>query len=98
MTRQDPAARPRARSLAPVWGVTLLLLAIVLAWRLADVLLLLFAAVLIALILRLMARPLERRWSLRAALTAVVITLGLAFVLGFWLVGASAIDELQTLR
>jgi len=98
MTRQDEAARPRARHVVPVWGVTLLLLALVLAWKLADVLLLVFAAVLLALILRLMARPLERRWSPRVALTAVVLALGVALVLGFWLVGANAIDELQTLR
>jgi predicted PurR-regulated permease PerM len=101
--RDDPSRLPPARrSLAGadlwVWTGGLLLLA--LAWRLASVLLLLFAAALVALALRCLCAPLERRlgWPRRPALAAVV--LGLAVVLSgsFWLLGAGAADELQALR
>jgi predicted PurR-regulated permease PerM len=98
MPHEDKAAPTPHRPLTPAWGVTWLLLALALSWVLADVLLLVFAAVLLALILRLLARPLERRWPARAALASVVVGAALALVLGFWLAGASAVEELQTLR
>jgi predicted PurR-regulated permease PerM len=96
--RLPPARRPLAG--ADLWAWTGGLLLLALAWRLASVLLLLFAAALVALALRCLCTPLEHRlgWPRRAALAAVV--LGLAVVLSgsFWLLGAGAADELQALR
>lgn len=82
------------------FGPWLLALAgIALAWVLADVLMLVFAALLFALVLRALAGPLEARGlSPRLALPLVLAALAAALVGSFWLVGAGATEQLQALR
>lgn len=81
-------------------GLWLLVLAgAALAWVLADVLMLVFAALLFALVLRALAGPLEAR-GLSARLSLPLVLLALVAVLAgsFWLVGAGAAEQLQALR
>lgn len=82
------------------FGPWLLALAgIALAWVLADVLMLVFAALLFALVLRALAGPLEARGlSPRLALPLVLAALAAVLVGSFWLVGAGATEQLQALR
>lgn len=70
-----------------------------LAWLLADVLLLAFAGLLVALALQQAGAPLRRRggWPPRRALLVVVLALTLALGLGSWLSGAAALSQLQAL-
>lgn len=88
---------PPGRTLWALAGAAVLL---ALAWRMADVLLLLFGAVLLCLVLRRLARPLHRRLHLppRIALVAVVLLLLLVTIGGSWLAGAAAGEQLQVLR
>lgn len=91
-----PAAAPPRSTLWALAGTALLL---ALAWRMADVLLLLFGAVLLCLVLRRLARPLHRLGlPPRVALAVVVLLLLLVAVGGSWLAGAAAGEQLQVLR
>lgn len=75
-------------------------LLILLAWRLSDLLLLLFGAVIVAVALGAMAAPLER-WlhlSERSAVgIAVALTL-IAIAVGSWLVGDRLVEQTNDLR
>lgn len=98
-----PAATPRSVRLAErreLWALAGAALLLALAWRMADVLLLVFGAVLLCLVLRRLARPLQRRLggSPKLALAAVVLALLLLAVGGTWLAGAAAGEQLQELR
>jgi predicted PurR-regulated permease PerM len=95
---QAPAARSRLLVLA-----ALLIAVGLLAWRLSDVLVLMFGAVIVAVALQAFAAPLQRHLRLThqlAVAAAVVLTLA-ALVLGSWLIGdllvAQSADLLQRL-
>ncbi|MBK1711325.1 AI-2E family transporter [Rubrivivax gelatinosus] len=78
----------------------LLLLALALAWVLVDVLMLVFAALLFALILRAMALPLERRAGLSPRLSLPLVLVALVLVVGgaIGVAGAGAVEQMQALR
>ncbi|MBZ8142936.1 AI-2E family transporter [Rubrivivax gelatinosus] len=78
----------------------LVLLALTLAWVLVDVLMLVFAALLFALILRAMALPLERRAGLSPRLSLPLVLVVLVLVVGgaIGLAGAGAVEQMQALR
>lgn len=97
-TATTPGREGAAASSPWVW-LGLVLLAVV-AWRLFDVLLLVFGASLLALALARLSAPLHRRWGLpaRGALAIVILGALLVFVGAFWLAGASAAEQLQVLR
>jgi predicted PurR-regulated permease PerM len=82
------------------WAALITLLLLWLAWQLADVLLLVFAGALLALLLRRLCLPLEQRlgWSPRAALPAVVAMMAVLLVSGSWLAGSRAAEQLRMLR
>jgi predicted PurR-regulated permease PerM len=95
---QPPPPVPQASTARAVWGVAGLAFALALAWWLADVLLLAFAAVLLALLLSRLADALPSRLSHRVALAVVVLGLLALLALGIGLMGASIADELAQLR
>jgi predicted PurR-regulated permease PerM len=71
----------------------------VLAWQLADVLMLVFGGVVLASALRALSDPLDRHTALsgRASLAVVVVLLLAAFVAAFWLVGEQVAAQLREL-
>ena len=73
---------------------------VLLTWKLADVLLLLFGAVIVAVALRAVAQPLQEhlRLSARLAVAAAVIAALVAIMLGSWLVGDRLIERTDDLR
>lgn len=73
---------------------------VLLGWKLADVLLLLFGAIIVAVALRSLAAPLEMhlRLSPRLAVAAAVIAALVAIVVGSWLVGDRLIEQTEDLR
>jgi predicted PurR-regulated permease PerM len=88
---------PRIRTLA--LAAVLIVLAL-LAWRLSDVLILMFGGVIVAVALQALAAPLQRHLRLKrelAVAAAVVLTL-LAVVLGSWLVGDRLVAQTEDLR
>jgi predicted PurR-regulated permease PerM len=91
---------PRPLAARDLWLLLGTLVLGALTWVLADVLLLVFGAVLLALVLLAMARPLHRRLGLppRAALVLVLVLLGVVLAGGATFTGAAAADELQALR
>lgn len=99
-TTQPP--RRRSAGLQP-WALAAAALALLLAWRLASVLLLAFAGLLVALAL-LQASALLRRHGLgrqpspRGALLVVVLVLLLLLAGGSWLAGNGIAEQLQSLR
>lgn len=111
---QQDESRTRAASVEPTTpakrtssGLTRALIQIIvlsalvlLAWKLADLLLLLFGAVIVAVALRALAAPLERhlRLSPRLAVAVAVIAALVAIVLGSWLVGDRLVEQTEDLR
>lgn len=98
----DPAAPSwlrldRPLRAADIWALVGTLLLIALAWRLADVLLLAFAGLLIALLLVALAEPLRRWLPQRAALALVVIGLSVLLGIGAWLAGERLADQAAAL-
>lgn len=83
-----------------LWLLAAVALGLAVAWRLANVLLLCFAGVLLSLALLQLSGPLQRRLGLgpRWALGVVVVGLAVALLGGSWLVGSSAVEQLQLLR
>jgi predicted PurR-regulated permease PerM len=71
----------------------------VLAWQLAEVLMLIFGGVVLASVLRALSDPLQLRTPLsaRAALALVVVVLLAALVAAFWLVGEQLAVQLSQL-
>jgi predicted PurR-regulated permease PerM len=102
---QDPPVPTRMAALRPglrivdLWLLLALLLLLWVAWQLLSVLMLFFAGVLFALVLRGAMRPLQQRlrWPANGALLAVVLVGGLLLGAGSWLMGAAASEQLQTL-
>ena len=74
--------------------------AAVLLFKLADVVLLVFGGVLLALVLRLMAEPLIRRWRLSPSWALLIVIVGAAALLvaASWLIGANVAEQIQALR
>jgi predicted PurR-regulated permease PerM len=94
---KPPRAAPSTRILA--LGALLIVLGL-LAWRLSDVLVLMFGAVIVAVALQAFAAPLERFLSLKhhlAVAAAVVLTL-VAVSLGSWLAGDHLLAQTEDLR
>ena len=101
MTRESPPLlRDRPLRAADLWALAGTALLLALAWRLASVLLLGFAGVLLALVLHRLAEPLHRRLGVapRLALAIVVIGLVVLSVLGLWLAGSGIAEQVQALR
>lgn len=101
-----PSQRPRPDHAKRIAGSSTLLLAValgllmLLAWRLSDVLLLLFGAVIVAVVLGAMARPVKR-WlglSQRAAVAVVVALMLVVAAAGSWLVGDRVVEQTNDLR
>jgi predicted PurR-regulated permease PerM len=84
----------RAALVAALAVLTLLI------WRLADVLLLAFGAVLVAILLNALAEPLVRRTRLGRAPSLVLAVIGLTGAIGLtlWLFGSEAAVQLTALR
>ena len=73
---------------------------VLLAWRLSDVLLLLFGAAIVAVALRATAAPLERHLHLhpRLAISLAVIIVMIVLALGTWLIGDRLVMQSDDLR
>lgn len=73
---------------------------VLLAWRLSDVLLLLFGAVIVAVALRACSTPLERHLKLRPRLAvSVAVIIGLVLLaLVTWLIGDRLVTQTEDLR
>lgn len=90
-------AAPRGRNLA--LAVLFIVLGL-LVWRLSDVLVLMFGAVIVAVALQAFAAPLQRYLRLKrklAVAAAVVLTLAV-LVLGSWLIGDRLVAQTEDLR
>ncbi|MGK2951951.1 MAG: AI-2E family transporter [Thiobacillus sp.] len=103
MSNTEGKGDDRASSIA---GSNTLLLAValgllmLLAWRLSDVLLLLFGGVIVAVALNAMAAPLER-WLRLPQRAAVGVTVALTLIVitaGSWLVGDRLVEQTNDLR
>ena len=82
------------------WRLLAAVLLIALAWTVRDTLLLVFGAIVVAVLLRALALPLVKRLHLKTRHAVLLVLLALAAVLGvgLWLVGAPLAEQLQTLR
>jgi predicted PurR-regulated permease PerM len=94
-------ARIRARLRGPNAALQLAVLVVagLLIWRLADVLLMAFGAILVAVLLHALAAPLTRRLGMPRpfALTVAVTGLSLAIGVGIWLFGQQIVLQVATL-
>lgn len=104
MSRPDLALRPprftgRFRALGQPLQLAVLAVAMLLVWRLADVLLLAFGAVLVAVLLHALAEPLRRRLGLARPLALSVAVAGFALTIGgaLWLFGQQVAIQLAAL-
>ena len=90
-------AAPRGRTLALA---ALLIVLGLLAWRLSDVLVLMFGAVIVAVALQAFAAPLQRYLHLRRqlAVAAAVVLVLTVLVLGSWLIGDRLVAQTEDLR
>ena len=80
--------------------ITILILGLVLLlWQLRDVLILVFAAILVSVIFRILADPIERRFHLPGglALAAAVIIVLAIFIAAMWLFGAEIVAQSSVL-
>lgn len=107
MTNTDDHRETEPRNQTPTAGyVKRVLFAVVvaalvlLAWRLSDLLLLTFGAVIVAVGLRALAAPLESHLKLspRMAVGVAVITTFVIFALGAWLVGDRLFAQFENLQ
>lgn len=100
-TRTDDAGAPRRASQVRL-AVQLLVGAVLLLllWRLRDVALLCFGAIIAAALLRGLAEPLARhtRMSPHFAIVVVIVVLAALLVTGFWQTGGPMLRQLQELR
>lgn len=90
-------AAPSGRTLAQA---ALLIVLGLLAWRLSDVLAMMFGALIVAVALQALALPLQRHLGMSsqwAVAAAVVLTL-VAVVLGSWLIGDRLVAQSEDLR
>lgn len=98
---RSPLPQPeRPFTARDAWALLGGILALAVAWRLSDVLLLAFAGLLVALALHAMSAPLHRRLGLppRVALVLVILVAVLLAVGGTWLAGAAVAEHVQVLR
>lgn len=96
----EPASsNPFRYAQATIWVIFLGAL-VLLAWRLSDVLLLLFGAVIVAVVLRGFSAPLQRYLRLppRLAVVATTIILLVLIGLGVWLAGDRLAQQTADLR
>lgn len=102
-----PDDTPAAKPATPLGGfgsrlilLVLVVVFILLVWRLADVLLILFGALVLATALLALAAPLEKhlRLSSRIAVILVVLLLITIATMGSWLIGARLADQLTDLQ
>jgi predicted PurR-regulated permease PerM len=98
-TADDGAPRPAAPArlaLQLVLGAVLLLV----LWRLRNVALISFAAIITAALLRGLAQPVVRytRVSARLAIVIVIVALAVLLVAALWLTGQPMLQQLQELR
>lgn len=94
-------ASPRAPLCArDLWLLLAGVLGLALLFHLADVVLLVFAGILLALALRAVADPLTRRWGIapRWALLLVIVGGLLLLAGGSWLLGANVAEQVQAVR
>jgi predicted PurR-regulated permease PerM len=91
---------PADRRDNPVVRALLLLIGVWLAWRLRDVLLLVFAAAIVAALLRALSDPLSRAAGLSERMSVLVAALALLLVLAacLWALGEPLAHQLQELR
>jgi predicted PurR-regulated permease PerM len=82
------------------WRLLVAVLLIILAWAVRDTLLLVFGAVVVAILLRALASPLIRHASLKPRRAVLLVLLVLLAVVGagLWLLGEPLAEQLQTLR
>ena len=94
-----PNPRGDIRFLRRVLIVAAVVALALLAWYLIDVLLLVFGAVLIAVLLRALANPIARRTPLPDTWALIPATLGILLVVGLavWLLGAEVRAEIAEL-
>lgn len=97
-TAVTPLRRPLAAR--DLWLLLAGIAGIVLLFKLADVALLVFGGILLALALRLLANPLIRRMHLSPAwaLLTVIVALLALLAAGSWLIGANVAEQVQALR
>lgn len=93
------ASPPRSDTKPIMWLVLLGVLAL-LAWQLSSVLLLLFGAIIVAVVLRTIAAPLQRHLHLssRLAVGVAVVSALVAITLIFWLLGDRVVEQGDVLR
>src|SRR5512138_1232500 len=91
---------PERRGEATVLQAVLLLAGLLLLWRLRDVLLMVFGAVIVAALLRAFSDPLTRATRLPPRLSVLVVAIGLVLLLAFciWALGEPLARQLQELR
>jgi predicted PurR-regulated permease PerM len=94
----QPPPAPQTATARAVWGVAWLALGLGLAWWLADVLLLAFAAMLVAVLLSSLTALLPRTLPRRATLALVVLALLAVLALCAAVAGAAVVAELTQLR
>jgi predicted PurR-regulated permease PerM len=82
------------------WRLLAAVLLIALAWIVRETLLLVFGAVVVAILLRALAAPLVHRTGLKQRWAVLLVLLVLLTVVGtgLWLIGAPLAEQLQTLR
>jgi predicted PurR-regulated permease PerM len=85
---------------ALAWRLLAAVLLIALAWTVRETLLLVFGAVVVAVLLRALALPLVQRAGMktRRAVLLVLVVLTAVLGIGLWLVGAPLAEQLQALR
>lgn len=94
-----PASSLRSYTTRVLIAVSIVAL-VFLAWRLLDVFMLLFGGIVLAAVLRSLAEFVQRHLKLapQLALAGVVVLLLVVLVLGTWLIGDRAAEQLQGLR
>lgn len=92
-----PDTQPYLRRLALTLGAVALAL---LAWYLREVVVLLFAGIVVAVTLTALGRPLQQHFGLsrRVALLAVLVLLALLLTGGVWLIGPALSQQFERLR
>lgn len=99
MTNPDPMTTAAGYARRVLFVVVVAALAL-LMWRLSDVFLLLFGAIIVAVALRAFAFPLGKhlRLSPRLAVSVAVIIAAVVLTVGSWLIGDRLIEQIANLR
>lgn len=101
----DRSAAQRGADAALTFPQRVLFVALIVAlalllWQLSDVILLLFGAIIVAVVLRALATPFEKylKFSARIAVGAAVVMTVLALTAGSWLIGDQLIEQFANLQ